>query len=103
ARALDGLGGLTEQQVRRLGQERTSDREHPLLAAREHAPRTPEQRRESREQLERLVERGGAARAEKGHPQILLDREAGKDLAPLRDVADPRAGPAVGRPARDLS
>src|SRR5207245_6043472 len=84
------------------GEQGAADREHLLLTAGEDAPLAREQRLERREERERLVDRGGAPAAQKRHPQILLDREMGKDLTPLGHVADSRSRPPIGRPGGDV-
>src|SRR6266849_6569657 len=101
-RRLDALGRLVEHEELRLRQERASDREHLLLAARQDAALACQERRERREQLERLVQRGGAPAAEECHAQVLLHGQMGENLAPLRDVADAGARPTVWRPPGDL-
>src|SRR3989338_1708841 len=101
-RGLDALGGLVQHPELWPRQERPPDREHLLLAAREHAPLAREQRPERREQLERLLDAARAPAAEQRHPEVLGDREVGEDLAALRDVADARAHPPVGRPRGDV-
>ena len=93
------LERLVEQEQGRVRHQRPGDREHLLLAAGQLVAPAPAARGEARE------ERVGpgevpAARARRHH-QVLLDAQGGKDLALLRDPAEPGARTAMrGHPGQ---
>src|SRR6266545_806895 len=98
-RGLDPLGRLVQQEELGAGEEDAGDGELLLLAPGEHAPLAPEQRLEPGEQLEDAVQvlpgtrnpvAAARAQPEEPDPEVLPHGEAGKDLAPLRHIADAR-------------
>ena len=88
------LGGLVEDQQRRVGHQRPADRQHLLLAAGELAAAVAAALGQAREQAVDAVE-GPARRAAAGGgggDEVLLDAEGREHLPPLGDQADPGAG-----------
>ncbi len=85
------------------GGERAGDRELLLLAAGEVAAAPLQHRPEDREELEQLVRQRRRSRlVGQAHGEVLRDREAAEDLAPLRHVADAPAHALVRRLAGDV-
>jgi hypothetical protein len=96
---LNAFGRLVENQERRLEQERTADCEL-LLAAGEVAVAVQYllQHGKHTEHLRRNRAQSVPADPE-AETQILLDRQLGKDLAPLRHVANAEARPLLDQPS----
>jgi hypothetical protein len=78
--------------------ERPADGELLLLAAGEVSTSATEHAFQDRKQLVDMLGNDAGAIAASSQPdtQILLHRELGKDLAPLRDVANAEAGTGIG-------
>src|SRR3954466_1114173 len=96
---LDPFGGLIEEEQRGPSDQSADDGELLLLAAGEISAPPVAHGGERGEEREQLVE-GGALAAASGRladRDVLRDRQPGKDLAPLRDVADAAPRPLVRR------
>ena len=94
------LRRLVDEQHRVLVQERARDRDHLLLAARERAGSLRRRASElGKELVDELVPRRAVPL---GEPQVLVDRQAGEDVAVLGDVADPAADDRVRGQPRQL-
>ena len=91
-RGLDTLGRLVEQDETRFAAKAARERQQLLLAARQRAAGPLEQRLEARKFLEHFVNDLLLAAVLLGaaHAQIVVDREAGENLAPLRHIAEPQ-------------
>src|SRR5216683_2894607 len=97
-RGLDTLGRLVEQDKPRLAAEAARDRQQLLLAARQRAAGTVEKHLEAgkllQHRLDNILLRAGLCGAP--HSQIVVNRKAGENLAPLRHIAEPESRPAIG-------
>ena len=100
-RRLDALGRLVENQDLRSRDQRPGDRQLLGLPAAEQPGRAGEQRGESREQVDHLVEgdRVGAARSLGDDLQVLACRQLREDRMSLGDVADAAPGALGGADA----
>ena len=95
---------LVQEQHHRVAHERPADRGRLLLAAGEAAGPPSPQRHEQRERLEHGVDVPAAGPARGGaHPQVLLDRQAGEQPAPLRNERDAHPHAPVGGHAGDVA
>ena len=95
---------LVEQQHRRLHHQRACHRQHLALAAREGTGALVQPLTETRQQADDVVAPlAEVARPQVGaHPQVVVDREAGEDVADLRDVADAAFDELVGAAPGDV-
>ncbi len=98
---------LVEKEQARPRHQRTRDRDHLLLAARELAGRAGElvlERREERERGgERLAPMRLGARQVAAELEVLAHRHAGEEAPPLRHDGDARRAEAMRRQARDVA
>src|SRR5262249_10149965 len=103
-RGLDAFGRLVEQDELGLHAQAARQRQDLLLAARQHAARSAEDRLQSRQRSEDVVQHVIAeARAGGRHAHVVEYRQAGEDLATLRHVAEAQSGAAIRRRLRDLA
>src|SRR5664279_547932 len=93
------FGCLIQDQEVRIGHERSSNRQHLLLAARELIPAIGRAFAQDWKQIENAVLRPWHIRflALLRHQQILANREVGEDLAALRHQTQAEAGDAMRR------
>ena len=97
-RGLDALGRLVEKNEARLAAKAARDRQQLLLAARQRAAGAVEQRLEARKLLQHRRDGIllGAALLGAAHAQIVVNREAGENLAPLRHITEPQPRATIG-------
>src|SRR5262245_3124395 len=95
------FGRLVEQQQARIGGERTADRQHLLLAARQRAAALPPPLAQAREEIEYTFE-GPGSRPSHGR-EVLLDAQRAEDVALLRHPTDAERRPRLGRQGGDLA
>ncbi len=98
-RRLHTFGGLVEQQHLRTRRERSGDRKNLLLAPTQCFGEEVGTGRENREFVEDIVHCLSFVLAAGGrrNANVLGNGESGKDVAPLRDVAEACARPLGGR------
>ncbi|MPM04507.1 hypothetical protein SDC9_50785 [bioreactor metagenome] len=104
-RGLDPLGRFVEHQKSRAHRQGAADRQLLLLPAREIATAPVPHLAQNRKQRRHLVARGPAVGdLMRGHHDldVLPDRQIGKDLAPLRNIADAQPRALIGRRMGDV-
>ena len=97
-RGLDAFGRLVQQQEPRPHDQRPADRKLLLLAAGEVAAAAPEHAIEHGKKREHIMRDGTVLAFERRKTglEIFLDREQGKDFAPLRNIGDAATGAVAG-------
>ena len=96
-RRLNALSRFIEEEQRRLGHQRTGNRELLLLPTAQQSTFSGEHRLERGEALKNLVRNRAVADATCDEPdaQVLVHREIREDVPPLRDIANATPCPLV--------